>query len=116
MHVGKPYIRLSLEQEDTFEGLGKERKLLNSKHRRYLDKMDTPFLHGRLDQQSLTINDKTTTSEWKYEKVTGVRHKKASRQQTSTMTVRARKLSMPTTRWVNADMYTTTRATLAKST
>lgn len=60
---------LSLEQEDTFEGLGKERKLLNSKHRRYLDKMDTPFLHGRLDQQSLTINDKTTTSEWKYEKV-----------------------------------------------
>ncbi|MFJ4066550.1 RHS repeat-associated core domain-containing protein [Pseudomonas sp. NPDC089996] len=60
---------LSLEQEDTFEGVGTTRRLLNGKTRRYLNKPDTPFLHGRLDQQVMQINDATITSDWKYEKV-----------------------------------------------
>ncbi|MCE5979903.1 RHS repeat-associated core domain-containing protein [Pseudomonas sp. JR33AA] len=60
---------LSLEQEDIFEGEGEARQLLNSKIRRYLNKVDTPFLHGRVDQQVVQINDATTTSNWKYEKV-----------------------------------------------
>nr|WP_314478894.1 RHS repeat-associated core domain-containing protein [uncultured Pseudomonas sp.] len=60
---------LSLETEDTFEGEGPARRLLNSKTRRYLNKSDTPFLHGRVDQQALQINDAITISDWKYEKV-----------------------------------------------
>ncbi|WP_306578872.1 RHS repeat-associated core domain-containing protein [Pseudomonas sp.] len=60
---------VSLEQEDIYEGLGTERKLLSSKNRNYQNKTDNPFLHGRLERQELTINDKKSTSEWKYEKV-----------------------------------------------
>ncbi len=60
---------LSLEQEDMFEGVGTGRKLLNRKVRRYLNKTDNPFLHGRVDQQELQVNGFTTTSRWKYEKV-----------------------------------------------
>ncbi|WP_082056637.1 RHS repeat domain-containing protein [Pseudomonas sp. 10-1B] len=60
---------LSLEKEDTFEGVGAERLLLNSKTRYYLNKTDTPFLHGRVDRQEQQINDFTISSDWKYEKV-----------------------------------------------
>ncbi|MEK1954917.1 RHS repeat-associated core domain-containing protein [Pseudomonas sp. YNh] len=60
---------LLLEKEDIFEGEGEARQLLNSKIRRYLNKVDTPFQHGRVDQQITQINDATTTSDWKYEKV-----------------------------------------------
>lgn len=60
---------LSLGKEDTFEGEGAERLLLNSKTRLYLNKTDTPFLHGRVDRQVLQINNFTSASAWKYEKV-----------------------------------------------
>lgn len=62
---------LSLEQEYIFEGEGEgeARQLLNTKVRRYLNKTDTPFLHGRVDQQDMQINGAITTSNWKYEKV-----------------------------------------------
>lgn len=60
---------LSLEQEDIFEGENEARQLLNTKVRHYLNKIDTPFLHGRLDNQVMHINGAITTSDWKYEKV-----------------------------------------------
>ncbi len=60
---------LALEQEDMFEGTVDSGTLLNRKTRRYLNKTDTPFLHGRLDEQTLLVNDSESRSSWKYEKV-----------------------------------------------
>jgi len=60
---------MSLEREAIFEGEGDARQLLHTKIRNYLHKPDTPFLHGRVDEQETRINDVITTSKWKYEKV-----------------------------------------------
>lgn len=64
---------LAIEQEELIElqgeGEGKTERVLSCTHRRYLHKPDNPFLHGRLDQQTVTIDGTSSTSRWRYQRV-----------------------------------------------
>lgn len=64
---------LAIEQEELIELQGededKSERELSCTQRRYLQQPDNPFLHGRLDQQTVSINGTSSTSRWRYQRV-----------------------------------------------